>query len=169
MDAPGFALVTFGLASLVLGVGVFSLSKGTDLHRAVGALYVFSMFGLNVTAMLIYRVFGGFGVFHVVSLINVALLLAGFGTVLLQRPRKRWLKYHYYFMGWSYVGLLAATGTEITVRVVHWSFVLAVAAPTIAVTLLGGAVVRVLERRTMRRLGSSPPSHKRTEPTRIGS
>jgi len=25
-------------------------------------------------------------------------------------------------MAWSYVGLLAATGTEVTVRVVHWSF-----------------------------------------------
>jgi uncharacterized membrane protein len=169
MDAPGFAHVTFGLASLVLGVSVFSLSNGTDLHRVVGALYAFSMFGLNVTALLIYRVFGGFGVFHVVSLINLALLLAGFGTVLLQRPRKSWLKYHYYLMGWSYVGLLAATGTEITVRAAHWSFAVAVAAPTIAVTLLGGALVQVLERRTMRRLGSRPRSNKRMEPTRVGS
>ena len=155
MDASGFAHVTFGLASLVLGVGVFSLSKGTDLHRAVGALYVFSMFGLNVTAMLIYRVFGGFGVFHIVSLINLALLLVGFGTVLLQRPRRSWLRYHSYFMGWSYVGLVAATGTEITVRVVDWSLALAVAAPTIAVTFLGGAIVQVLQRRTLLRLGSS--------------
>jgi hypothetical protein len=29
------------------------------------------MFGLHVTAWLIYRIFGGFGVFHVISLINV--------------------------------------------------------------------------------------------------
>jgi uncharacterized membrane protein len=153
MGAPGLAHVIFGLASLVLGVGVFSLAKGTRLHRAAGALYVLSMFGLHVTALLIYRVFGGFGVFHVISLINVAILMAGFGTVLLQYPRKGWLRYHYYFMGWSYVGLLAATGTEITVRVVHWSFALAVAAPTIVVTVLGGAVVQTLERRTIRRLG----------------
>jgi len=168
MDVSGFVHVTFGLASLVLGVGVFSLSKGTDLHRAVGALYVFSMFGLNLTALLIYRVFAGFGVFHVLSLINLAILLAGFGTVLLQRPRKTWLRYHYYFMAWSYVGLLAATGTEITVRVVHWSFAPAVAAPTIAVTVFGGALVQFLERRTILRLGGRR-SNKRMEPSRDGS
>jgi uncharacterized membrane protein len=153
MDAPAFAHVTFGFASLGLGVGVLSLPKGTDLHRLIGALYVFSMFGLNLTALLIYRVFGGFGAFHVLSLINLAILLAGFGVVLLQRPRKRWLRYHYYLMGWSYVGLLAATATEITVRVLDWSFVPAVTGPTILVTLGGGAVVQMLQQRTIRRLG----------------
>jgi len=108
MAPLGVAHVSCGFASLVLGAGVFSLGKGTDLHRAVGALYVLSMFGLNLTAMLIYNLFGGVGVFHVISLINLAILLAGFFTVLLQRPRKRWLHNHYYLMGWSYVGLWAA-------------------------------------------------------------
>ena len=61
MGVTGLAHVTLGFASLVLGVGVFSLSKGTDLHRAIGALYVFCMFALNLTALLIYRVFGGPG------------------------------------------------------------------------------------------------------------
>jgi hypothetical protein len=169
MNASGLAHVIFGFASLVLGVGVFTLSKGTDLHRVVGALYVFSMFGLNLTALLIYRVFGGFGVFHVLSLINLAILLAGFGTVLLQRPHKNWLRYHYYFMGWSHVGLLAATATEIAVRVVHWSFALAVAAPSIAVAFFGGALVQFMERRTIRRLGSKQRFNKRMEPARAGS
>lgn len=67
MDALGTTHVGFGLASLVCGVGVFSLRKGTNAHRAIGAVYVLTMFGLNVTALLIYRVFGGFGVFHVTS------------------------------------------------------------------------------------------------------
>lgn len=169
MDAPGLAHVTFGFSSIVLGVGVFSLSKGTDLHRAIGAAYVFCMFGLNLTALLIYRVFAGFGAFHVLALINLSILLAGFGTVLLQRPARRWLRYHYYFMGWSYVGLLAATATEIAVRVVHWPFVLAVAVPSIAVAFFGGALVQFLERRTIRRLGSDWRSHKRMTPTRGGA
>jgi uncharacterized membrane protein len=151
MHASGIAHVILGFTSLVLGVGIFCLTKGTDLHRAVGALYVLSMFGLNVTALTIYRIFGGFGVFHVLSLINVVLLLAGFGAVLLQRPRKKWLRYHYYFMGWSYVGLWAATVSEVTTRVLGWSFVMAVAAPTIAVTLMGGAWVQLRQRRTLAR------------------
>ena len=115
MAPLGIAHVGCGFVSLVLGAGVFSLAKGTDLHRAVGALYVFSMFGLNLTAMLLYNLFGTFGVFHVISLINLAILLAGFYTVLLQLPRKRWLRNHYYLMGWSYVGLWAAFATEIPV------------------------------------------------------
>ena len=169
MDAPGLAHLTFGFASLVLGVGVFSRPKGTSLHRAIGALYVLSMFGLNLTALLIYRVFGGFGPFHALSLINLALLFAGFGTVLLQRPRRSWLRYHYYFMGWSYVGLLAATATEITVRVVGWPFVVAVTGPTITVTILGGAVVQFLKRRTMLRLGAGLRSDKQMELARSGA
>ena len=154
MDASGIAHIIFGFTSLVLGVGIFSLAKGTNLHRAVGALYVLSMFGLNVTALLIYRIFGRFGGFHVLALINLAVLLAGFGTVLLKRPRKRWLRNHYYFMGWSYVGLWAATMTEITVRVVGWSLGVAVAVPTIAVTVLGGAWVQLRQRQTLARVRS---------------
>lgn len=139
MDASGIAHIVFGFASLVLGVGIFSMAKETDLHRAVGALYVLSMFGLNVTALTIYRVFGRFGPFHVLSLINLVLLLVGFGAVLLKLPRNKWLRYYYYFMGWSYVGLWAAAVSEVTARVLGWSFVVAVAVPTVAVTVLGGA------------------------------
>ena len=169
MDAPGTAHVAFGFASLTFGIVVFSLPKGTNAHRAAGALYVLSMFGLNVTALVIYRVFGGFGAFHVLSLINLALLLAGFGAVLLQRPHKTWLNYHYYFISWSYVGLVAATATEITVRLVKWPLAFAVVAPTIAVTMLGGFLVQFLKRRTMLRLASGLRSNKRMEPTRAGS
>ena len=154
MGAPETAHVAFGLASLALGVGVFSLPKGQNVHRAVGALYVLSMVGLNVTALAIYRVFGGFGVFHVLALINLALLLAGFGAVLLQGPHNTGLDYHYYFMCWSYVGLVAATATEVTVRVVKWPLAFAVLVPTISVTILGGSLVQFLKRRTMLRVTS---------------
>ena len=153
MDASGIAHVAFGFSSLLLGAGIFSLAKGTDLHRALGALYVLSMFGLNLTSLLIYRIFGGFGVFHVLALINLAIVLAGFFTVLLKRPRKRWLRNHYYLMGWSYVGLWAATATEIMVRVVRWPFAVAVAVPTVVVIIVGGGLVWRRERQTLARLG----------------
>jgi uncharacterized membrane protein len=153
MDAPGIAHVGFGLASLVLGVGIFSSRKGTDAHRVVGATYVLSMVGLNVTALLIYRMFGGFGVFHVLALINLTLLLAGFFTVLVKRPRENWLRYHYYLMGWAYVGLWAATATEFMVRIVGWSAGVGTVVPTGVVVFLGGALVQLRERRTMTKMG----------------
>ena len=96
----------------------------------------------------------GVALFHVLALINLALLVGGFGTVLLKRPRKRWLRNHYYFMGWSYVGLWAATMTEITVRLVGWSLAVAVAVPTIAVTVLGGAWVQLRQRQTLAQVKS---------------
>lgn len=150
MDASGTAHVSFGFASLILGAGIFSLAKGTDLHRFVGMLYVLAMFGLNLTALLIYRMFGRFGVFHVLALSSLTVVLAGLFTVVLRRPRNRWLRNHYYLMGWSYVGLWAAFATEIMVRVVRWPLVAAVAVPTILVVLMGGGLVRILEQQTMR-------------------
>lgn len=155
MDAPGIAHVTLGFTSLGLGAGIVSLAKGTDLHRTVGVVYVLSMFGLNLTALLIYRLFGGFGVFgvfHVLALISLITLLAGLFMVLLKRPRKRWLRNHYYFMGWSYVGLWAAFATEITVRVVRWPLAVAVTVPTVLVVVLGGGLIRLREEQTIRSL-----------------
>ena len=152
MQASGLAHTAFAAASLVLGVGLFGFPKGTELHRAVGALYVLNMFGLNVTALTIYRVFGGFGAFHVLSLINLAILLAGFAAAFLRRPRRTWLAYHYYFMGWSYVGLCAAAGAELAVRVLGLPFAAGVTAPTIIITLLGGAWVQLNHRRTLARI-----------------
>lgn len=134
------------------------MAKGTDLHRAVGVLYVLSMFGLNLTALLIYHLFGGFGVFHVIALINLAILLAGLFTVLLKRPRKKWLRNHYYLMGWSYVGLWAAFATEIMVRVVRWPLAAAVTVPTVVVVVLGGGLVQLREQHTMRSLRRTRPA-----------
>lgn len=158
MAPAAIAHVAFAFGSLVLGAGIFTLAKGTDLHRVVGVLYVLSMFGLNLTALLIYRLFGGFGVFHVLALISLATILAGLFTVMLQRPRKRWLRNHYAFMGWSYVGLWAAFASEIMVRVVRWPLAAAVALPTVLVVVLGGALVRLLEQRTLKNLRTARPA-----------
>jgi hypothetical protein len=78
--------------------------------------------------------------------------------MVLQRPRKRWLRNHYYFMSFSYVGLWAAFATEITVRVVRWPLAAAVTVPTVLVGMFGGALVRLRERRTMRNLRSVRPA-----------
>lgn len=155
MDPVGAAHVTFGLASIALGAAVLSLPKGANLHRALGVLYVLAMFGLNVTALLIYKVFGRFGVFHWLAISSLATLLTGYFAVLLQWPKRGWLDVHYYCVCWSFVGLLSATAAEILVRVVHWPLTAVVMVPTTIVVLVGGGLTGRLKSRTFRRLAST--------------
>ena len=153
MEPSGVAHTAFASASLLLGIGVLTRPKGTDRHRILGVLYVLCMFGLNVTALTIYRVFGRVGPFHVLSAINLLILLAGFGVVFLRRPRRAWLQYHYYLMGWSYVGLCAAAATEVAVRLPGVSFLAGVIVPTVCVTILGGTWVQLQKRKTLATIG----------------
>ena len=153
MQPAGVAHTWFAVASLILGIGVLVLRKGTELHRVLGIVYVLSLFGVNMTALTIYRVFGGFGAFHVLAVISLAILLTGFGAVYLRQPRHAWLQYHYYFMAWSYVGLCAAAGAELAVRLLGVSFAAGVVVPTVTITVLGGAWVQLRHAATLARLG----------------
>lgn len=155
MQPEGIAHTALATASLLLGGGVLCLAKGTEKHRVVGVSYVLCMFGVNVTALTIYRGSHGFGAFHLLAVANLALVLVGFTAAFCKRPRSRWLHYHYYFMAWSYVGLCAAAGAELAVRMPGVSFVAGVTVPTVAVTLLGGAWVQLRHRATLARLRSS--------------
>lgn len=116
MGILGLIHVGFGSLALVLGLIIFRMTKGTQLHRCLGYLYVASMLGLNVTALLIYHVFGTFGPFHVLALISLVTVVGGLVPAYFKRPRGKWLRRHYEGICWSYVGLLAATAAEIAVR-----------------------------------------------------
>ena len=116
MGILGYIHVAFGVLAIVLGLIIFCITKGTQLHRVIGYLYLVNMLGLNVTAFMIYRVFGVFGPFHVLAVISLVTLVAGFVPVYFKRPAGKWLQRHYEGMCWSYVGLLAATAAEIAVR-----------------------------------------------------
>lgn len=151
MQPVAVAHTLLALASLLLGAFVLGFEKGTERHRAMGMLYVLSMFGLNVTALSIYRLSGGFGVFHALAVLSLAGLLAGFAAAFLKRPRRTWLEYHYYGMGWSYVGLCAAAAAEFAVRLPGVPFGTGVATATLAVTAVGGSWVHSRRRRTLSR------------------
>jgi uncharacterized membrane protein len=116
MDFLGVTHIAFSLLSMILGLVIFTVRKGTQLHRLLGYGYVLCMTGLNVTALMIYRLIGTFGPFHGLALVSLGTVAAGLLTVVLRRPRKRWLLYHYWFMGFSYVGLLMAAVAEVTTR-----------------------------------------------------
>jgi uncharacterized membrane protein len=132
-----------GFLCLALGTAVVSVRKGTRQHRRLGLSYAAAMLGLNATALSIYRVFGGFGPFHVLALISLATLCAGILPALRRRPG--WLERHARLMSWSYVGLLAATAAEAATRlpVVRSGTAFGVAAllSSLAVVAVGAAVI----------------------------
>ncbi len=141
LDPFGLLHALFGLAALGLGLWITLLDKGTPLHRRLGRVYVIAMVCLNGTALMIYDLFGRFGPFHVAALISLATILAGFGPVLLRRPRNNRIELHAYFMAWSYVGLVGGTAGEIAVRVPGWDFAIAALVSTTAAIACGAVLV----------------------------
>jgi len=154
MDTLGSIHVVFGLCALVIGTLVVLIRKGTRFHRAIGHGYFASMLGLNVTALLIYRVTGKFNFFHAAALFSLMCIFIGIGSVVLLRPKKLWLERHAYFMGGSYVGLVAAAASEVTSRVPGWPLGVAVGLTT---TIVVSSGVVFLLRRT-------PPALERLRP-----
>ena len=120
MDLLGLIHTAFAAAALLLGPAVFFHPKGDRYHRRVGYAYVVSMAALNLTALMIYDLFGGWGPFHWLALVNLATLLSGFVPAYLKRPAGSWLEWHYLGMCWSYVGLAAAGAAEFFTRVPHF-------------------------------------------------
>jgi uncharacterized membrane protein len=155
------------LAVIALAAGplIFVLEKGTRLHIVIGRTYVVSMVGLNLTAFFIYRLFGGFGPFHVFALMSLASVLAGFAAAYFKRPPKEWLRHHYRAMSWSYVGLLAAAAAEAVVRIPFlrslgggWvSFWVLVLVPTFAICFVGGYLISTREERTIGKFSAADP------------
>ena len=140
-NSTGLVHVISAIAALLLGLGIFCARKGTRFHKQLGYGYVISMVIMNVTAFLIYRLYRGFGPFHIAAVISSATLVAGFIPVFLRRPAERWLPLHFEFMAWSYVGLLAAAAAEIGVRLPKAPFWGGVLGCSIAVFILGAIVI----------------------------
>jgi uncharacterized membrane protein len=141
MNVLGLTHLAFALSAIAAGGAVVALPKGTPLHRRIGWVYVSCMVGLNATALMIYRLFGGFGPFHVAALLSLATIVAGVFAVLRRRPKRNWLDHHAYWMSWSYVGLLAAAASEVTTRVPDTPFWWMVFAATFVVIGAGMWVI----------------------------
>lgn len=121
-DGTGVIHLIAALASLLFGTGVLLLRKGTLRHKQAGYCYTVAMVVTLVTAFMIYRVFGGFGLFHAFAVISSLTLAAGMWPAF--RRRGNWVLNHLAFMYWSVIGLYAATVSEILTRLpdVHsWS------------------------------------------------
>ncbi len=132
------------ILALIFGTWVLVVRKGTETHRKVGYLYAISMVLVIATALMIYRLFGTFGVFHFAAIASGVTLAGGMIPVFLRRPKNSWLGLHFSFMYWSVFGLYAAfvaeTATRLPVRTIFDSpkmFFTTVIISTLATMLVG--------------------------------
>jgi hypothetical protein len=102
---------------------------------------------------------GHFGIFHALALFSLFNTLMGLGFAIFRSGD--WIRRHYFWMGMSYFGLLAAAFAEAMVRVpaLHVNsatrgFEVAIGA-SIVFSLLGGVFMRALGR-------SLPPRKPKT-------
>ncbi len=138
----GFVHIAVSLAALAFGTAVMLCRKGTRRHRRLGRAYLIMMLALNGTALAIYELFGGFGLFHWMALFSLASVLLGYWPA--WRRSAGWKVKHAYFMTGSYVGLLAALVSEVATRTAIVPCFEAVAIASLGVIAVGVWLMRRL-------------------------
>jgi len=103
--------------ALVFGGLVLKKSKGTVFHKKLGYIYVINMLILNFSAMGITNMTGSMGLFHIFIIFSLPTTLAAMYFPLFARKNRNWMRKHFEFMYWSYVGLIAAFIAEVVVRI----------------------------------------------------
>ena len=141
-----------GGAFLALGAGlaVWLTRKGTRRHRRLGQVYGVTMLLLNAAALLLYQETGQWGAFHWLALISLATLAAGLLPLLLGQRGAAVVGRHAYFMGWSYVGLVAAGVAQLAADRLPLPAWLAVSLASGLVIAVGAWLVHGLTPRTLR-------------------
>lgn len=139
----GLVHLISALIAMVTGAIVLLNTKGGIFHKRAGYGYVVSMIVLNITAFMIYRLFGRFGPFHVLAIISMVGIVGGMVPVLYRRRINGWIYLHYYFMNWSVVGLYAAFWAETLTRTLpvnrFWPVVMGA---TLVTTIIGSYLIR---------------------------
>jgi len=137
----GFVHLYSSLIAVVSGTVVLVFRKGTKQHKVFGYIYATNMTVLLVTAFMIYRLFGGFGLFHVAGILGSITLLGGMIPVLRRKPGN-WVFIHFTWMYWSVFGLYAALVSELMTRIPSTPFFGMIGFATGAMLLLGAFIFR---------------------------
>lgn len=103
------------IIALITGLYVLISTKGTKSHKQIGYTYAISMTLVNLTAFMIYQLFGNFGIFHWFAVFSLLTLFAGLYPVITKKSKNYLLK-HFSFMYWSVIGLYCAFMSEIFSR-----------------------------------------------------
>ena len=136
----GLVHLLASILALIFGTLVLVKKKGTRMHVKMGYLYVAGMLVLNVTAFMLYRLFNGFGVFHVAAIGSFLTVAFGMVPIWTKKPVGKWRSFHFSFMYWSVIGLYAAFASEVLTRIPEQPFFEMVGIATGVVMLLGGIV-----------------------------
>ena len=139
-DTNGLIHLIASIIALITGSLVLLLKKGTKLHKQIGYAYVVSMGILILTAFMIYRLFGGWGIFHYTTIVSLLTVGLGMIPIWTKRPEKKWQYLHFSFMYWSVIGLYAAFAAEILVRIPKTPFFGMVGIATGTIMLIGGII-----------------------------
>lgn len=115
-DTIGLIHLVTAIIALITGTMILAMKKGTLNHKRAGYVYVAAMTVLLITAFMIYRLWGGWGLFHYAALISSITLLGGFVPIIFRYPKDNYLSYHFSFMYWSVMGLYGAFFAEIMTR-----------------------------------------------------
>ncbi len=142
MDLLGVVHLASAVTALASGLAVLLARKGTSGHRRMGWVYASAMATVNVTALMIYDLFGGFGPFHIAAIVSGLTTIAGVIPAVRRKPRRMWIAHHAYWMTWSYVGLAAAAASEIATRYLRIGFGWSVALATFAIVGIGWYVIK---------------------------
>lgn len=133
--------IVLAIASIALGGRMFLQQKGGKEHRKFGYLYFVFMLLMNLSALSVYEDSEKMGLFHILALVSLATLSAGFIPVFLRKPRDAWLSLHAYFMSWSYVGLVAAGVAQMATILSFLPGPIAVGLPSIVIIVGGGLLI----------------------------
>lgn len=139
-STTGLVHLASAVIALVTGTVVLFIRKGNKTHKIWGYAYVVSMAIMLITSFMIYRLFNGFGLFHVFSIISTLTLLGG--MLPLAFKWKNAVAFHLSFMYWSVMGLYAAFIAEIFTRVPSAPGVLTLALCILSVMAIANIVWR---------------------------
>ncbi len=111
----GLTHLVFSIASLITGLQILVTKKGTKQHTRVGYIYSVSLIILNLTAFMIYNLYGKFGIFHWLAVMSCLVLFTGLYPVITKKG-KNYILTHFTFMYWSVIGLYSAFMAELFSR-----------------------------------------------------
>jgi uncharacterized membrane protein len=133
----GWFHLAASVVAMAAGAYILFATKGTENHKKIGYIYVFSMVLVCGSALGIYNLTGSFGMFHILAFLGFGTLIAGMAPLLIKGIRREFRVLHLWFMYYSVLGLYAAFASELSVRIPDKPFFTMVGIATGSIFVLG--------------------------------